>query len=252
MEEKKIIQKDKKKLAIVIVILAVIILGIGVYIAYNKDIIFSPSEEETKGPNNSKEELDPDGKNEDSSGIKELDISKCLNSKNNNTYMNPSDVEGNYGLSMKINSDQKSIILSIDWEIFGPLSSASAWPSAVETYQITGFSKNISNVFVGDLGQSAVGITLFYLMSDGTVEYTPMFNQEIDSQNNSYYIMNYTYDYSPEGKITGQHFSTKGTIKDVNDVIKLYNADVSNNTSGWRTTIGAKKDGSFYDLGSII
>ena len=37
----------------------------------------------------------------------------------------------------------------------------------------------------------------------------------------------------------------------MSNVIKLYTVDASNG-SGWRTTIGATSDGSFYDLGDII
>ena len=37
------------------------------------------------------------------------------------------------------------------------------------------------------------------------------------------------------------------------NVIKLYNADTSSkNAAGYRTVLGATKDGSFYDLGSAI
>lgn len=259
MEEK---EKEKKtdnksnKLIVVIVILSLIIVGMGVYIAYDKGVIFSSVENDTKQSNDNKEleETKEEQKNDsdDSNKIKPLDLSKCLNSSSG-TYQNSSDVEGNYGLSMSINQDQKSITLSIDWSKFGPLSNASSYASTVENYQITGFSKSISSVFVGDYGQDSTGITLFYVMSDGTVEYTPIFALKQDSQGNSYYEMNYTYDYSSDGRVTGQHFATKGIINGVTDVIKLYTADYSiPNGSGLRTTIGARKDGSFYDLGKLI
>ena len=249
MEEKEI-KKNNMGLIALVVILFIIIIGMGLYIAYDKGIVFSNTKKEATESSQSKEITDNDESRENSNEIKELDLSKCINNKTN-TYSNSSDVEGNYGLSMEINSEKTSVTLSIDWSKFGPLSTVSTWPSSVTTYQVTGFSKTINSVFVGDLGQDSTGITLFYLMSDGTVEYTPMFNRKIDSQNNSYYEMNYTYDYSADGRTTGQHFSTKGTINGVSSVIKLYTVDASNG-SGWRTTIGATSDGSFYDLGDII
>lgn len=243
------IKKNNKGFIFLIIILLAIILGMGIYIAYDKGIIFASVEKETN-KNKNEDKVESNEKNNDHEEVKELDLSKCLNNSQVN-YSNASDVAGNYGLSMEINPDKKSISLKIDWAIFGPLSSATAWVEEVKTYQITGFSKNINAVFVGDLGQSATGITLFYLMSDKTIEYTPMFNRKLDSQNNSYYEMNYSYDYSPDGKITNSYFSTKGTINGVNDVVKLYTADASNG-AGWKTTIAAKTDGSFYDLGALI
>lgn len=239
-------KKNNKGIIILVVVLVLIIAGLVGYICYDNGIMVLKTENETKESNtksNKKEESDAN----DDETIKELDLSKCINT-NNVSYSNASDNEGDYGLSMNINSDKTSITLSIDWTKFGPLSGASAYSPSVENYQITGFSKNIISTFVGDLGQSSMGITLFYLMDDGTVEYTPMFNPKYDNQN---YEMNYTYDYSADGRITGQHFVTKGLINGVNDVIKLYNADASSGSSG-RTTIGSKADGSFYDLGNII
>lgn len=257
VEEKN--EKGKGKGIIVLVsLLILIIIGLIGYICYDKGIVFSKVENEvkesktksSKDKENEQEESNVNGGVGNEVTIKELDLSKCLNT-NNISYRNSSDVEGDYGLSMNINPDKKSIVLSIDWNKFGPLSNASAWSSSVENYQITGFSKNIRSTFVGDLGQDAMGITLFYLMDDGTVEYTPMFNSKYDSQNNLYHEMNYTFDYAADGRATRQYFITKGVISGVSDVIKLYNVDASSGY-GWRTTIGAKADGSFYDLGNVI
>lgn len=241
MEEKEI-RKDNKGFIITIIILVIIIIGMGLYIAYDKGIIFDKVEKETKKSNttkiNKKENKDlTDSSNE----IKALDLKKCLNNKNN-TYSNEYDGEADVGLSINVNSDRKSATLNIDWSKFGPHSTASTWSSSVETYQITGFSKNIQNTYIGVIGQDAMGITLFYLMNDGTVEYTPIFIQKTDSQNNTYYDMNYS---------SANQFSTNGTIAGVANVIKFYTVNASNG-SGWLTTIGATRDGSFYDLGAVI
>lgn len=238
-------KKNNKGLIILVIVLTIAVLGMGGYIAYDKGIIFAG--EESKNSGNNKVDIEEKDTNDE---IKELDLSKCLN-KENVTYTDPTDVEEDFGLSMKANSDKRSVTLSIDWAKFGPHSTATAWGNDIRTYQITGFSKDVSDVFVGGLGQSAMGITLFYLMSDGTVEYTPMFIKKIDSQNNSYYVMNYTFEYSDDGRIIGEHFSTNGQLKGAKNVIKLYTVNASNGF-GWITTIGATKDGSFYDLGVII
>lgn len=246
-------KKKKKGVIVLVIVLVLIIVGLAGYICYDKGIIFSKTDnvkKEEKKKADKDKTSDTKNNADDKVTIKELDLAKCLNT-NNISYSNASDTAGDYGLSMNINPDKTSITLSIDWNKFGPLSSASTWAPVVENYQITGFSKNVIATFVGDLGQDPKGITLFYLMADGTVEYTPMFQLKYDGQNNSYYAMSYTFEYSADGRITGEHFVTKGTINGVTDVIKLYNADASSG-SGFRTTIGSKADGSFYDLGNII
>ena len=162
---------------ILVAVLILIITGLIGYICYDKGIIFSKVDSENKQSNvtsnkNNKKEEDSNTTtdNEETNGtndesiIKELNLSQCLNT-NNISYTNPSDVEGNYGLSMTINPDKTSLTLSIDWNKFGPLSASSSWSSSTQNYQITGFSKNIVSTFIGDLGQDATGITLFYLMN---------------------------------------------------------------------------------------
>lgn len=247
-------KKKKGKLpVIIIIILLVIIAGLALYICYDKEIIFSKSKTEIEEKKSNTEKQEKEQKDEDDSNIKEnktdeikpLNINNCLNNNDNTLYSNPTDVEANNGLSMQINPDKKSITLSINWEIFGPLSTASSYAPQVLTYQITGFTKEIVSTFVGVYGQDSMGITLFYITNDNTVQYTPMFVTKIDSKNNHYFEMNYTIDGG------NTYFTPTGTVNGANDIIKLYTANASNG-SGWITTIGAKKDGSFYDLGRII
>lgn len=247
MEDKNNVSNTLK---IILVVLLLIAVGVICYLlgSNNTDENSQNKENNVTEENN----LDNADDKQDDSVIKELDLSQCLNT--DYIYKNYSVNEGDYGLSMSINSDQASITLSIDWSKFGPLSAASAWGNSVENYQIIGFTKNIVSTFIGDIGQSSMGITLFYLMDDGTVEYTPMFELKYDSQGNSYYELNYTYEYSADGRVSGQHFESKGVINGVDNVIKLYNVDTYNSSNGFgmRTTIGAKADGSFYDLGDVI
>ncbi len=245
MEEEKKNKSTGKTVAIII--LVVLLLGAVGYICYDKGIIFQNTEKESKQSNtkiDKKSKEDTKDKNE----IKELDLSKPINN-NGVSYSNPSplsNLNDELGLSMDVNSDLKSVTLKIDWAKFGPISGTSAYSPSVESYQITGFSEKINSVFVGHVGQDATGTTLFYLMNNGTVEYTSMFNSQLG--------INYTYNYSSDGRVTGEpYFVTNGIVNGVSDVIKLYSVSASaEQTSGWATTIGAKADGSFYDLGDII
>lgn len=129
------------------------------------------------------------------------------------TYSNTSDKEENIGLSMKINDDKKTATLSIDWNIFGQLSGASTWLAQVTNYQVSGFNKNIASTYLGEFGQDVTGATLFYIMEDGTVQYTTMFINKTDTQGNSYYVMNYSAD---------NNFITSGELNVINNAVKLY------------------------------
>lgn len=249
-------RQKNKSFIVIIVILSLVIITMASYIVIGK--VFSKDNKENQSkPTEITDEKDKDTDNksnnsnsENNNQIKQLDLARCLN-RNGNTYYNALTANrSKYGLSMNINSDKKTITLSIDWGTFGSIASTvligGSHGSEVETYQITGFTKNIQNVYIGDFGQSSQGITLLYLMEDGTVEYTSMFIKQTDSQGQIYYVINYHYDNNVI------QFKTMGTINNINGVIEIYTADVSSSDgAGWMTTIGATKEGSFYDLGII-
>ncbi len=220
--EKNKSNKKNTKVIITISTLVLIIIGLLMYIAYDKKIIFkSIASVEEKGV-----------------GVKKLDLSKSINTEGIK-YSSPTTKEGDYGLSIKINDDKKSATLNIDWKKFGPLSTASAHSEDIKHYQITGFNKKIKSTFIGDIGQDSMGITLFFIMDDDTVEYMPMFINKGD-----HYEMNYA---SNE-----ESFKVSGTLTDVENAYKLYKVNTSQGVGSSITTIAAKKDGSFYDLGAII
>ena len=245
--------EKSKGVVTTIVILVLIILGLIVYICYDKGVIFSKDDTNTTTTNNTNETNNENTMNNNettnTNEIKDLDLSKSLNTKDI-TYKNASDQEGNYGLSMKVNND-KTVTLTIDWKIFGKFSTTGS-SGEIKDYIVKGFTKNIKSTFIGDLGQSYNGITLFFIMEDGSVEYTKMFKQAENNNTDGsiYYVLNNTI--LDNNEYAGE-FISSGTLSGVNGIIKLYNVDTySQNASGYRTVIGATKDGSFYDLGSII
>ena len=166
-----------------------------------------------------------------------IDLSKCLNDTASN-YSNPKEGPSQpLGLVMNINSDKKSVALTIGWDVFGKLTGEFNG-SEIKNYNITGFTKNVSNTFVGEVGQDVHGTKLVYIMEDGTVEYTSLFVKKTDNSGNSWYDMNFE----------SQTFKTSGTISGVSDIVKLYNADGQNG----RTVLAVKKDGSYYDIGKLM
>lgn len=235
-------EKKSKGPVIIIIILVLVVVGLSTYILSDKGIIFTNKEEKTESNKKDTTKTDNnDNTTKEEDTIKPLNLSKCLNNSTN-TYSDQSEAPtSNYGLSMSINQDKMSITLNIDWATFGPISGATAYVGTEETYQITGFTSKVKSAYIGDVGQDATGITLFFLMEDSTVSYMPMFIWKKDTQGNIYQVMNYTND----------NFIIKDVLPTAKDVINLYTVNASNG-SGWITTIAATKDGSFYDLGLLF
>ena len=85
------------------------------------------------------------------------------------------------------------------------------------------------------------------------MSYMPMFAQVTDQAGNMRYDVNYTYDKDASGKVTGTYFQVKGYVQGVNGAVEIYNVDEHQiNSTGAKTAIAATKDGSFYDLVSVI
>ena len=243
MEEKK---KGNKGLVILIVILLLACIGMGSYIGYDK---FLNKETEDGKTSNNKTTTNNRNKNqnkqEENSTVADLDLNKCLNQTNMN-YSNPVEATTNIGLTPSVDVGKRSVTINTDGSKFGPVSTLSAYYSGEYKMYVDGFDKNVANAYVGELGQDPKGTTLFYVMEDGTVEYTKIFKKEIDSSGNQYYTLN-TYQQGEDN----YRFHVDGTVKDVKKVIKIYNVNRTSTGSGAMTAIGATKDGSFYDL-SII
>ena len=233
MEEKK---KSNKGLICLVVILLLAVLGLGGYILVDKDIIKLKKEETQTEKKKESKEVDEEVE------IKELDLTKCLN-HDGVEFANPTTDGADVGFKLTINNDKKSATLSVDWSVFRPIAQGflhDTYGDEKDTYQITGFSKNIKDVYVGEMGQSHLGLTLFYLMDDGTVSYTRIFVKKTAADDTTYYAMNYNDNGS---------FDISGSFEEVSEVVKLYGVQAGVPMGGgYATVIGAKADGSFYDF----
>lgn len=234
MEEKK---KSNKGLICLVVILLLTVLGLGGYILVDKDIIKLKKEEKKieEKVKAKDEELDP--------GSVEVDFSKCLN-HDDVEFREYTYYYDDGAFKTEISDDKKTVTLSIDWSSeFGKSAKMGGVVDENENqvidYQIVGFQKKVKEVLVGNLGQSWAGVTVFYLMDDGTVYYSFIISGE--DINNSKLNLN-----------AAKSFDVLGPISDVTDVVKLQRATAGVNMGGsWITAIGVKEDGSFYDLSAI-
>lgn len=242
MEEKKE-EKTKKPIAFIvtIVILVLIILGMGVFIAYDKGLILTTKNETKEGKkinkendkkkneteNNEPKEDDVDNSNNkvDNVTIREFDSNKCINCTQSNLTL--AFYDNADGLSAKLSQDKRSVTLQINWDYFSKALGTNG-TTGIKSYTISNFSQEIADIYIGGFGQSITGVTLLFLMKDGSVEYTPIvnaINQGNESQVKSY-----------------------GKINEVSDIIKFLTADATNGV----TTLAVKSDGSFYDLSIIL
>lgn len=238
MEEKK---KSNVGVIILVVVLFLVCIGMGTFIFINKDKLINTSNKSQTEKSSIKKE----NKQEEDTKIAELDLSKCLN-QTNVTYSNPVEAITSIGLTPTVDAGNRSVTINTDGSKFGPLSTHSSYYSGEYKMYADGFDKNITSAYVGELGQDPKGTTLFYIMEDGTVQYTRIFKKETDSAGNQYYSLN-AYQQSEDNT----RFHVDGTVKDVKNAVKIYNVNATTTGSGSMTAIAATKDGSFYDLSVI-
>lgn len=247
-------EKKNKGLIAIVIVLILVIIGLIVYICYDKGIVKNSKKEEITEKSKKETNKSKDKVVEEKDEIKPLDLTKCLNTTDL-TFRDPVVATTSSGLTAKVNDDKKTVTLTIDWKTFGPLTSATAYANESQDYIIRGFEKNVKAAYVGEFGHSSVSLTLLFIMEDGTVSYMPMFVQATDQAGNMRYDVNYTYDKDASGKVTGTYFQVKGYVQGVTGAVEIYNVvGYDSNTSAVTsamTAIAATKDGSFYNLMSV-
>lgn len=243
--------KETKNKALIIftIILLIASIGMGTFIFINKDkLIAKESDKNTensskKTSSKNKKEQDTKTETEATEEVKDLDLSKALNTNGYN-YSEVSGQDQDAGFSLKINDDKKSVTVTI-YEKGSKLISDvihSTWGTDPIDKQITGFNKKIKSTYIGGLGHDSTGTIFYFIMEDGTVTYTKLFEKALNADGTMYY----------NTKILENQLSIN-TIDNIDGIIKLYGANANAPMStGFYTTLAAKKDGSFYDLGQII
>lgn len=179
--------------------------------------------------------------------VKELDLNKCKNSNKKYSNPNPED-KNNIGISVNLLEDGGAKLV-IDWSKFGGASGATGYVNEIVEHEIRGFDKKVEVGFVGGNRDDVTQTIIFYLMEDGSVEYTRLFIEKESEKKIKYYQINYSYDYDNNGSVKGtSYFKTQGKILEGKKFTKLYNVTCDDR----ETTIGVLENGSFYDLGKII
>ena len=156
----------------------------------------------------------------------DLDSSKCINPQENEKYQKRVSYEFT-PLSCVVNSDNKTAVLTTDWEFatknwgFIP----NGGNGIHEQRNVDNFSGEIIDVICTGWGQTSDYSTLLFLMKDGTVEYIPVYKAYKTS-----------------------NFKSYGKLEGISDIVYIGNA------SGYGpcTPIAMKADGTFYQLTTIL
>ena len=164
----------------------------------------------------------------------DFDTSKIVNSNGNaDTY-----TLANYGHTINISLDEtrKVVTLSYNRKVLSDTYTLNWDLTGVEDYvyenkQLT-FEKEIKDIYFGGIGQDATGDIILFLMSDGTVEYIPVYQALLSN--------------GIEG------LTSYGVLPNITDVVKFYTVNASAGMSGSVSILAQTKDGTLYDLAPII
>ena len=178
--------------------------------------------------------------------ISEFDVSKfdttkeAINGTSGWAYKPVENDVSSIGLSIRLSKTKKSAVITIDWGKYFDIYGTSVSTGEIRNYEITNFTKNIREVYIGGFGQSSGYETAFYVMEDGTVEYTPIMNALGNNGSSSETIM-----------------KSYGKINDVSGVVKIITGtDYCLNDQcmgdGAFNILGIKADGTFYNLSNIL
>ncbi len=215
------------------ILLGIIICGGVVFATYSLGYLtFNQIEEPEKTETNNEENNETEEDISDNS--LDFDTSKIVNSNGNaDTY-----TLANYGHTINISLDEtrKVVTLSYNRKVLSDTYTLNWDLTGVEDYvyenkQLT-FEKEIKDIYFGGIGQDATGDIILFLMSDGTVEYIPVYQALLSN--------------GIEG------LTSYGVLPNITDVVKFYMVKASAGMSGSVSILAQTKDGTLYDLAPII
>lgn len=141
-------------------------------------------------------------------------------------------------IGTKISDDKKTVTVTVNWdglkEVYPTLNG-----KTTSSYSIS-FDKNVRAVYVNGWGQGWGQETIFYLMEDGTVEYTPVTTKVVEGL---------------AGSVESFSLKSYGAIPGVEGVVILAMGDefpTNSEYGGGMAILGIKSTGDFYDLSAKL
>ena len=240
MEPRVIIRRKKRKkpfLKIFFVFLLLVASAVGGWYVGTNDLITIIQKKETK-KKEVEEEKTSDGRQK---VFTKMNYEKCRNCTIGALYY--AGMESITGLNVVPNATETSVKIYANNNRLNDTFHLNLTPSldnyTYEEINTISFDKKILQVYIGGWGQSTSNEHIFYVMEDGTVEYTPIvkdIKENWAKEDNSAKLKSY------------------GAIEKVEDVLYITKATVSStgNSSGGYTTIAVRSDGMYYDLSKSI
>ena len=220
---------SSKKYITIITILSILLVSLCGYIVYDKFI--KEDEKETKNVEEKKEEQQEKDQNEEPIQDKtNVDLGKCLNCQNNNKIkiMEKENSSVNGLVNVSIKDDKQTVEINI-------LSNGiNNYGGNINDKTITKkLNNNIKEVLIGAFGNDTGLATILYLMEDGTVEYTKIFDEVMKKDFNNL--------------TDNQLFNTK-KIENLNEIVRVEPVLIGEDLS----IIAVKNNGDYYDLSVFI
>lgn len=213
------------------ILLGIIICGGVVFATYSLGYLtFNQVEETEKKETNNEENNETEEEVSDNS--LDFDTSKIVNG-NADTYTL---VNNGHTINASLDETRKVVTLSYNRKVLSDTYTLNWDLTGVEDYvyenkQLT-FEKEIKDIYFGGIGQDATGDIILFLMSDGTVEYIPVYQALLSN--------------GIEG------LTSYGVLPNITDVVKFYMVNASAGMSGSVSILAQTKDGTLYDLAPII
>lgn len=213
------------------ILLGIIICGGVVFATYSLGYLTFNQVEETEKTEINNEENNETEENVNDNSL-DFDTSKIING-NADTYTL---VNNGHTINASLDETRKVVTLSYNRKVLSDTYTLNWDLTGVEDYvyenkQLT-FEKEIKDIYFGGIGQDATDDIILFLMSDGTVEYIPVYQALLSN--------------GIEG------LTSYGVLPNITDVVKFYMVNASAGMSGSVSILAQTKDGTLYDLAPII
>lgn len=211
-------------------------LAAGWYVGHNNLLPIGKNKETTEKED--KETEKKETKDETKNGT-------CLNCKENTTYTIQGASQEQLGLLIEVSSkNEKEATIKVNRNKLNWAYNL-GWSNVTDSYEEIkkiSFDKNIKQIHIGGFGQAVGRETIFYVLEDGTVEYTPVYDDLKNNWNDS---------------DNSKKFNSYGKVKKIENISYLTGMNAlakysEESYSGYYTTAAVRNDGSFYDLNEIL
>ena len=162
---------------------------------------------------------------------------KEYNGEEYTVHYDPSLYESDYGVSMKVANNFKTVKIDIDLKTLSAAYGNSLDLGNNSFSKELNFDKKVRQIFFGQFGQAVGGEILFFLMEDGTIEYIPLYKEVAKANWKS---------IATENKM-----NSYGKLEGINDAVLLYPMEVYGEF-GYYSVGAMRSDGSFYDLNDFV